>query len=91
MGSLRQLQPIPFNTQRVFFETMRLIDRARAAWISGMTGDIDTFGKFIKAMGFILVGTVAIPTLICLWGLYMFLWLVGYWSNLLMLKLKMVG
>jgi len=90
MGSLRQLQPIPFNTQRVFFETMRLIDRARAAWISGMTGDIDTFGKFIKAMGFILVGIVAIPVLLCCWGVYMFFWIIGYYSNEFMGWLKTV-
>ena len=53
-------------------------------------GEIDTFPKWIKAVGFILVGIVAVPVLLCIWFVYMFFWLVGYWSNELMVWLKTV-
>jgi hypothetical protein len=52
--------------------------------------EIDTFEKWIKAVGFILVGIVAVPVLLCIWFVYMFFWLIGYYSNEFMMFLRRV-
>ena len=51
---------------------------------------MDTFCTWLKAVGFILVGIVAVPVLICFWGVYMFFWLIGHYSNEFMIWMKTI-
>ena len=53
--------------------------------------EINSFWGWIKALAWTMCAIVVFLFLLVGWSLYMFFWLIGYYANEIMMKLKMAS